>query len=113
MRAGRGLNARTIPELGAPIICGAANNQLETEEDGAALVARGVTYGPDYVVNAGGIISVSAEYLGESEAAVRARVEAIAPRVVAVIDKPRPGRFASHRSRRHRSPKSPITLKGA
>ncbi|HRE43654.1 MAG TPA: Glu/Leu/Phe/Val dehydrogenase dimerization domain-containing protein [Terricaulis sp.] len=83
---GAGLNARTIPELGASIICGAANNQLETEEDGAALVARGVTYGPDYVVNAGGIISVSAEYLGESEAAVRARVEAIAPRVVAVIE---------------------------
>lgn len=83
---GAGLNARAIPELAAPIICGAANNQLETEEDGARLVARAITYAPDYVVNAGGIISVSAEYLGESEAAVRARVEAIAPRVVAVIE---------------------------
>lgn len=83
---GAGLNARTIPELGAPIICGAANNQLETEEDGARLVARGITYAPDYVVNAGGIISVSAEYLGESEAAVDARVRAIAPRVAHVVE---------------------------
>lgn len=83
---GAGLNARTIPELGAPIICGAANNQLETEEDGARLVARGIVYAPDYVVNAGGIISVSAEYLGETEAAVDARVRAIAPRVVHVVE---------------------------
>ena len=83
---GAGLNARSIPELGAPIICGAANNQLETEEDGARLQARGVTYAPDYVVNAGGIISVSAEYLGESEAAVDARVRAIAPRLMKVLE---------------------------
>lgn len=83
---GAGLNARTIPELGAPIICGAANNQLETEEDGARLQARGITYAPDYIVNAGGIISVSAEYLGESEAAVDARVRAIAPRLMKVLE---------------------------
>jgi leucine dehydrogenase len=83
---GAGLNARTIPELGAPIVCGAANNQLETEDDGARLAARGIAYAPDYVVNAGGIISVSGEYLGESEAAVDARVRAIAPRLMHVLD---------------------------
>jgi len=82
---GAGLNALTIPELGAPIVCGAANNQLATDEDGARLDARGITYAPDYVVNAGGIISVSAEYLGESEAAVDARVRAIPDRVTAVL----------------------------
>ncbi len=83
---GAGLNAQTIPELGAPIICGAANNQLATEEDGARLMARGITYAPDYVVNAGGIISVSAEYLGEPEEAVDARVRAIAPRLMRVLE---------------------------
>jgi leucine dehydrogenase len=82
---GAGLNARTIPELGAPIVCGAANNQLETEADGARLQARGITYAPDYVVNAGGIINVSAEYLGESEAAVDARVRAIPNRLMRVL----------------------------
>ena len=93
---GAGLNTQTIPELGAPIVCGAANNQLATEADGARLVERGVTYAPDYVVNAGGIISVSAEYLGESEAAVDARVRAIAPRVVQVIETAKAERVSPH-----------------
>jgi leucine dehydrogenase len=83
---GAGLNPQTIPELGAPIICGAANNQLATEADGQRLVERGITYAPDYVVNAGGIINVSAEYLGEAADVVEARVRAIAPRVLRVLD---------------------------
>jgi leucine dehydrogenase len=83
---GAGLNARSIPELGAAFICGAANNQLATEADGARLVARGITYAPDYVVNAGGIINVSAEYLGEPEAVVEKRVRAIAPRLIGVLE---------------------------
>lgn len=83
---GAGLNAQTIPELGAPIVCGAANNQLATEEDGARLVARGITYAPDYVVNAGGIINVSAEFLGEGGDVVEARVRAIAPRLLRVLE---------------------------
>ena len=83
---GAGLNPKTIPELGAPIICGAANNQLAAEADGQRLVDRGITYAPDYVVNAGGIINVSAEYLGEAAHVVEARVRAIAPRVVRVLD---------------------------
>jgi len=83
---GAGLNERTIPELGAPFICGAANNQLATEADGARLAARGVTYAPDYVVNAGGIINVSAEYLGEAADVVEARVRAIAPRLMTVLE---------------------------
>ncbi|MGE0529918.1 MAG: Leu/Phe/Val dehydrogenase [Hyphomonadaceae bacterium] len=83
---GAGLNPQTIPELGAPIVCGAANNQLATEADGQRLVERGITYAPDYVVNAGGIINVSAEYLGEAADVVEARVRAIAPRVLRVLD---------------------------
>ena len=83
------MNPKTIPELGAPIICGAANNQLATEADGQRLVERGFTYAPDYVVNAGGIINVSAEYLGEAADVVEARVRAIAPRVLRVLKPPR------------------------
>ncbi len=56
------INARTIPMLHAPIIAGAANNQLDDEErDGAALEEAGITYAPDYVINAGGLINVYAE----------------------------------------------------
>ena len=86
---GAGLNGKTIPELGAKIVCGAANNQLATEQDGARLVAAGITYAPDYVVNAGGIVMVSCEYLGEAAEAVDAKVRAIAPRVLAVVDEGR------------------------
>lgn len=95
---GAGLNRRTIPELGAPIVCGAANNQLETEADGARLVERGIAYAPDYVVNAGGIINVSAEYLGESEAAVDARVRAIAPRLLRVMETARAEAITPHQA---------------
>lgn len=83
---GAGLNRQTIPEIGAPIVCGAANNQLATEADGAALMARGITYCPDYVVNAGGIIMVSCEYLGQSEQQVDQNVRAIPGRVLNVLE---------------------------
>lgn len=71
-------DAHTIPALQARLICGAANNQLATAEDGARLRDRGILYAPDYVVNAGGIISVAFEYLRSgSERDVLARIERI------------------------------------
>jgi leucine dehydrogenase len=79
------LNARTIPVLKAKLVCGGANNQLATERDGETLLERGIVYAPDYVVNAGGIINVSAEYLGETTEQVRERVLAIAPRLREVL----------------------------
>lgn len=57
-------NSTTIPRLKSSIIAGAANNQLATAEDGLRLHSAGVLYAPDYVINAGGIISVGREYLG-------------------------------------------------
>jgi leucine dehydrogenase len=61
-------DANTIPKLQTTIIAGAANNQLATAQDGARLHAAGVLYAPDYVINAGGIISVGREYLGGATA---------------------------------------------
>ena len=66
------LTADTIAALRAPIVAGGANNQLSTPEDGWRLHARGITYAPDYVINAGGIINVGLEYLGHGD---RAEVE--------------------------------------
>ena len=51
------LNEYTIPELGCKIVCGSANNQLATEQDGDRLAQRGILYAPDYIVSAGGVIS--------------------------------------------------------
>lgn len=63
---GNVLSSATIPRIKAKVIAGAANNQLSTEADGARLTEREILYAPDYVINAGGIISVSHEYLGKS-----------------------------------------------
>jgi leucine dehydrogenase len=74
-----------IAALNARLVCGAANNQLATPEDGARLAERGILYAPDYVANAGGIINVAAEYLGEAADAVEARVRAIGPRMALIL----------------------------
>jgi glutamate dehydrogenase/leucine dehydrogenase len=58
------LNAQTIPELRCAAVCGCANNQLATPEDGERLAAFGVLYAPDYVVNAGGVINIAQELRG-------------------------------------------------
>lgn len=55
------VNSKTIPQLRVKIIAGAANNQLEKEEDAQALQERGILYAPDYVINAGGLINVYSE----------------------------------------------------
>jgi len=58
---GAALDAPTIAGLGCAAVVGAANNQL-ADADGAALLAKaGVTYAPDYVVNAGGLINIADE----------------------------------------------------
>ncbi|HMI40347.1 MAG TPA: Glu/Leu/Phe/Val dehydrogenase dimerization domain-containing protein [Sphingomicrobium sp.] len=76
------LTEESIAALNVPIVAGGANNQLATNQDGARLMKRGVLYAPDYVINAGGIINVSSEYLGEGDAAVvRSRIEAIPGRL--------------------------------
>ena len=55
------LNSDTIPRLSCRVVAGGANNQLLTDADGEDLHRRGILYAPDYVLNAGGIINVSAE----------------------------------------------------
>lgn len=79
------LNSRTIPELGAKMVAGAANNQLECSGDAVLLEKRGILYAPDFIVNAGGIINVACEYLGESEQNVEQRVAAIPGRLISLI----------------------------
>ena len=83
------LNAQSIPRLRARIIAGAANNQLAQGQDGGALSAAGILYAPDYVINAGGIISVSREYQGGSEAQVLTDIEGIPARLTEIFERAR------------------------
>jgi len=55
------LNETSIDQMKAAIICGAANNQLQTNEDGEALRKKDIIYVPDYVANAGGVICAAAQ----------------------------------------------------
>lgn len=76
------LDDQSIAALRAPIVAGGANNQLARPEHGPALMARGILYAPDYVINAGGIINVSTEYVKDGDAdVVRQRIEAIPERL--------------------------------
>ena len=62
---GATLNDDTIPRLKASVIAGGANNQLKEErKHGYMLIDKGITYAPDFLINAGGLINVGAEYYG-------------------------------------------------
>ena len=76
------LTEQSIAKLRVPIVAGGANNQLATDEDGVRLKQRGILYAPDYVINAGGIINVCTEFLGDGDASlVRKRIEGIPQRL--------------------------------
>jgi leucine dehydrogenase len=76
------LTEESIAALRTPIVAGGANNQLATPADGDRIHARGILYAPDYVINAGGIINVGLEYLGQGdETEVRARIRRIPDRL--------------------------------
>src|SRR6266478_1719480 len=84
------LTAQSIPRLRARIIAGAANNQLAQGQDGQALRAAGILYAPDYVINAGGIISVSREYHGgATEEQVIADIQGIPARLTQIFERAR------------------------
>lgn len=58
---GATLNNQTLPRLKVKAVIGAANNQLATPDIGQKLFDMGILYGPDYLVNGGGITNVAAE----------------------------------------------------
>jgi leucine dehydrogenase len=55
------LDHDNVLALQAPVVAGAANNQLADDDVAALLAERGVLWAPDFVVNAGGIINISVE----------------------------------------------------
>jgi leucine dehydrogenase len=79
------LDERSIEALQVSVVAGGANNQLATPADADRIHDRGILYAPDYVINAGGIINVVLEYLGQGDRAeVDARVGQIPERLEAI-----------------------------
>ena len=83
-------DSTTIPRLRTSIIAGAANNQLAMAGDGMRLHTAGVLYAPDYVINAGGIISVGREYLGgATPQSIEAEIRKIPERLTEIFERSR------------------------
>jgi leucine dehydrogenase len=62
---GASVNDDTIPRLKCAVIAGAANNQLKDElKNGYMLMDRNITFAPDFLINAGGLINVYNEFTG-------------------------------------------------
>lgn len=80
---GATLNDSSIAALKCAIVAGAANNQLADENvHGPALVKRGIVYAPDFLINAGGVVNVSAELEGYNVGKVNSAVERIYDRTL-------------------------------
>lgn len=83
---GASLNDVTIPRLACTAIVGSANNQLATDEDAQRIADRGILYGPDFVVNAGGLINVYDELTGYSKTRALHRVDSIYDATMRILD---------------------------
>ncbi len=80
------LDDDTVPNLRCRIIAGAANNQLADDAIADLLAARGIIWAPDFVVNAGGVINIAAEFAGYQPARARRRTEQIAATLAEIFD---------------------------
>jgi valine dehydrogenase (NAD+) len=83
---GGALTSDVVADLHARIVCGGANNQLAEASVAEQLAERGITYVPDFIANAGGIIQVGGEVCGYSEDEARAKTAAIFDTTRAVLD---------------------------
>src|SRR5947208_12807195 len=79
------LSRKTIPKLRCRAIAGAANNQLEDSSDAKRLEERGILYAPDYVVNAGGIMSILGGLQGAPTGCERAKGQRLVSQIPATL----------------------------
>ncbi|SFA92077.1 Glu/Leu/Phe/Val dehydrogenase dimerization domain-containing protein [Algoriphagus aquimarinus] len=86
---GATINDQTIDRLKCAVIAGGANNQLKDEaKHGRILVEKGIVYAPDFLINAGGVINVGAEYFGGyNRETVYKQTEKIYDTCLGILDK--------------------------
>jgi valine dehydrogenase (NAD+) len=74
---GGAIDAVAAGSMRARVVCGGANNPLTGHDVAQVLLDRGVTYAPDYLVNAGGVIQVADERHGFDFERARAKAAGI------------------------------------
>ncbi|MBT1450879.1 amino acid dehydrogenase [Glaciecola sp. XM2] len=82
---GGAINNASLSQIKAKIIAGAANNQLATPEMDVLLKQRGITYVPDYLINAGGIIDIFHQRNDSTAEKMRAQLEQIGQTVKLIL----------------------------
>lgn len=91
---GQTVNPKTVERLKVKVIAGAANNQLSDPSVYGLIEEKKITYVPDFVINAGGIIAVSVEQSKQSIDWMKKKVDAIGDTVFRVLDESKKrGRF--------------------
>ena len=91
------INDHTLRDLKALIVAGAANNQLASPHQGQALHDLGILYAPDYVINAGGMLSAARDILPDyDEAQVLARIAGIYDTALAIFTRAKAERRPTH-----------------
>ncbi|MFP4598364.1 MAG: Leu/Phe/Val dehydrogenase [Persicimonas sp.] len=81
------INDDTLSQLTCDIVAGAANNQLAEDRHGEILRDRGILYAPDYVINAGGLIHVAADYAGQDGDWARTETEGIFDTLIEIFER--------------------------
>ena len=81
---GGAITKAVAERMSAKGIAGSANNQLAEPEVAELLHERGIRYAPDYVINAGGVISAGLEYLQRD--GFNDLVRGIGPRLARIFD---------------------------
>jgi leucine dehydrogenase len=81
------INDDTLAQLECDIIAGAANNQLAEDRHGVLLREADILYAPDYVINAGGLIHVAADYAGEDSDWARSETEGIFDTLIEIFER--------------------------
>ena len=85
---GQTVNEKTVPKMNCLAIIGAANNQISDASVYKQIIDKRILYCPDFVINAGGVISVGAELNqgGWDKQWVTQKVSTIADTLTEVLD---------------------------
>jgi leucine dehydrogenase len=83
---GQVINSENINRIQYSIICGSANNQLLHDEYADVLQRKAVLYCPDYLVNAGGVITAAGEIANWTADEVVAKCEGLGDRLIEVFE---------------------------
>lgn len=81
----RVLTEELVPQLQCRIVSGAANDTLDRPEVADQLKAAGITYVPDFIANAGGVIQVHADEVGWNDQQLDDALQAIGDRLTNVL----------------------------